>query len=53
MTASCAAAPAAVAAGVLVVQEAGGTSGDVLAAADPRWRAMKDILTAWTAPDRV
>ncbi|KDN16452.1 inositol monophosphatase family protein [Amycolatopsis rifamycinica] len=56
------------AAGVLLVQEAGGTtgdlagpspgtwpaSGDVLAAPDPLWHAMKEILApAWTSPDRV
>jgi myo-inositol-1(or 4)-monophosphatase len=51
------------AAGVLLVQEAGGTtgdldgsspgtwpaSGDVLAAADPLWKALREVLTtAWT-----
>jgi myo-inositol-1(or 4)-monophosphatase len=55
-------------AGVLLVQEAGGTtgglggpvpgtwpaSGDVLAAADPLWRALRGTLTtAWTQPDPV
>jgi myo-inositol-1(or 4)-monophosphatase len=54
------------AAGVLLVQEAGGTvgdlddptpgtwpaSGDVLAAADPLWYALKEILTpAWLSPN--
>jgi hypothetical protein len=57
-----------VADGVLLVQEAGGTngdlggpvpgtwpaSGDVLAAADPLWRALRGTLTtAWTQPDPV
>ncbi len=55
------------AAGVLLVQEAGGTtgdlggpspdtwpaSGDVLAAAAPLWHTLKEILTAaWTSSDR-
>jgi myo-inositol-1(or 4)-monophosphatase len=53
------------AAGVLLVQEAGGTvgdldgpspgtwpaSGDVLAAAGPLWKALQEVLTpAWTTP---
>jgi myo-inositol-1(or 4)-monophosphatase len=56
------------AAGVLLVQEAGGTTGDldgplpgtwpaggdVLAAADPLWHALEEILTAvWMSTDRV